>query len=148
MRINAHKPIYETCGELPRIRIATAADAPFVSNIVGVDASEFMKRATTILTDHGGFFLEPITSAVFEAHMFFSESGRGAECVRAARDGLRYAFREMGAAVVFGRIPIDDRPARLITRIIGFKADGVRPREPGGPLVEWFQMRSEECPQQ
>ena len=62
--------------------------------------------------------------------------------------GLGYAFDMMGASVIFGRIPVEDRAARLFTRIIGFRSDGIRPREPDGPLVEWFEMRSAECPPQ
>lgn len=129
----------------PVVRVATAADASFVSEIVGSDATEFMRRAITLLTDHGGFFLEPITSSVFEAHMFFKAEGRGKEALHAARTGLGYMFDLRDAAVVFGRIPLEDRAARIFTRMIGFRSDGIRPREPGGPMVEWFEMRSEEC---
>lgn len=127
------------------IRIGTAADADFVSAIVGTDASAFMERVTTILTPNGGFFLEPITPSVLEAHMFFRPEGRGREALHGARAGLQYAFVHLRALVVFGRIPFEDRAARLFTRIIGFRSDGVRAREPGGPSVEWFEMRSDEC---
>jgi hypothetical protein len=101
-----------------------------------------MRRVTTILSEHGGFFLEPITSSVLEAHMFYRPVGRGREALHAARTGLSYAFEVMDASVVFGRIPVEDRAARLFTRIIGFRSDGIRPREPGGPMVEWFEMRA------
>jgi hypothetical protein len=122
------------------IRVATMADAPFVSEIVGQDASELMGRVTTLLSEHGGFFLEPITSAVLEAHMFYKPEGRGREALHAARTGLGYAFDMLGASVVFGRIPVEDRAARIFTRVIGFRSDSIRPREPGGPMVEWFEM--------
>jgi hypothetical protein len=128
------------------IRVATAADAAYVSAVVGNDCSEFMGRVTTLLSKHCIFFLEPLTSSILEAHMVCSPEGRGKEALRAARTGLGYAFDMLGAAIVIGRIPVADRPARLFTRIIGFKSDGVRPREPKGPLVEWFEMRSEQCP--
>lgn len=104
-----------------------------------------MKRVTTLVSEHGMFFLEPITPSVLEAHMAFSPEGRGWEALHAARAGLRHAFEKMGALVVFGRIPVEDRAARLFTRMIGLKSDGVRPREPGGPLVEWFEVRSDTC---
>lgn len=134
-----HRHNFDDSAGVP-IRVATQADTPFVSEIVGQDASELMARVTTLLSAHGGFFLEPITSAVLEAHMFYRKEGRGREALHAARTGLGYAFDMLGASVVFGRIPAEDRAARLFTRIIGFKSDGLRPREPGGPLVEWFQM--------
>lgn len=130
------------------VRLATSEDAQWISAVIGSDASEYMKRVTTLVSEHGGFFLEPITTSVFEAHMFFSREGRGKEALHAARAGLRYVFGIMRAAVVFGRIPIEDRPARLFTRMIGFRSDGLRPREPEGPMVEWFEMRSDECPRQ
>ena len=127
----------------PLIRLATPDDAPFVSALAGADASAFMGRATTLVSRHGFFFLEPITSSVLEAHMAFDPKGRGREALHAARAGLCYAFEVLKAAVVFGRIPIDDRPARLFTRMIGLKSDGIRPREPGGPLCEWFEVTPE-----
>lgn len=127
------------------IRVATASDAPYVSAVVGSDCSVYMERATALLSKHCIFFLEPLTSSILEAHMVCSQEGRGREALHAARTGLGYAFDMMGAAIVIGRIPVEDRPARLFTRIIGFKSDGIRPREPGGPLVEWFEMRSDQC---
>ncbi len=122
------------------LRVGTAEDAPFVSALIGQDASACMARVTTLISDHGFFFLEPITSSVLEAHMQFDKPGRGREALHAARSGLRYAFAEMGAKVVFGRIPVENRAARLFTRMIGFRSDGIRPGVPDGPLVEWFEM--------
>ncbi len=122
------------------LRVAGPDDAPFVSAMIGQDAAAYMARVTTLISDHGFFFLEPITSAVLEAHMQFAREGRGKECLHAARAGLRYALTEMGAHVVFGRIPVEDRAARLFTRKIGLRSDGIREREPGGPMVEWFQI--------
>ena len=129
----------------PLIRVAGPEDAPFVSAIVGSDASDYMGRVTTLISDHGFFFLEPITSSVLEGHMAFSGPGRGREAIHAARAGLRYCFDVLGALVVFGRVPIENKPARLFTRMIGLSSDGIRPREPGGPLVEWFEIRSDTC---
>ena len=128
----------------PLFRVATAFDAPFVSALVGHDASEYMERVTTLVTPHGFFFLEPITSSVLEAHMAFYPEGRGREALYSARAGLGYAFTELNALVVFGRIPVEDRAARLFTRMIGLKSDGIRPQSPGGPLVEWFEVRADE----
>lgn len=122
------------------LRVAGPEDAPFVSALIGQDASAYMARVTTLISDHGFFFLEPITSSVLEAHMQFDKPGRGKECLHAARAGLRYAFDVLGAKVVFGRISMDDRAARVFTRMIGFKSDGVRPRTPDGEMVEWFEM--------
>jgi hypothetical protein len=127
------------------IRIAESSDAAYVSAVVGSDCSEYMERVTTILSRHCVFFLEPLTRSILESHMVCSPEGRGKEALSAARAGLRYAFSVLAAAVVIGRIPVTDRPARLFTRIIGFKSDGIRPSAPGGPLVEWFEMRSEQC---
>lgn len=126
------------------IRVATENDAPFVSAIADKDASEYMRRVTTLVSPFGFFFLEPVTSSVLEAHMAYLKPGRGKECLHAARAGLRYAFENMGALVVFGRIPVENRAARLFTRLIGLKSDGIRPREPNGPLVEWFEIRSDQ----
>ena len=125
------------------LRVAGPEDAPYVSALIGQDAASYMARVTTLISDHGFFFLEPITSSVLEAHMQFDNPGRGKEAIHAARAGLRYALTVMGASVVFGRIPVEDRPARLFTRMIGLKSDGIRPSAPDGPLVEWFHITKE-----
>ena len=132
----------------PIIRVGTPKDAPFVSAIAGADAAEAMTRVTTLISDHGFFFLEPITGSVLEAHMAFDQKGRGKECVDAARAGLRYCFNALGAVCVFGRIPVENRAARLLTRMIGFRSEGVRPHHPGGPDVEWFEMVAADCPRE
>lgn len=102
-----------------------------------------MGRVTTLISDHGFFFLEPITPSVLEAHMTFEREGRGAEALHAARAGLAYCFGVLGALVVFGRIPVEDRPARLFTRIIGFTSCGIRPHHDDSHLVEWFELRKD-----
>lgn len=128
------------------LRVAGPEDVSFVSALIGQDARDYMARVTTLISEHGFFFLEPITSTVLEAHMQFSHSGRGKEAIHAARAGLRYALTTMGAHVVFGRIPVEDRAARLFTRMIGLKSDGIRPSIPDGPSVEWFQITREDLP--
>lgn len=128
----------------PLIRVAGPDDVEFVSGILGDDASEAMGRMTTLISDHGFFFLEKITPSVLEAHMAFTTDGRGKEALHAARAGLNYCFTALNALVVFGRIPASDRAARLFTRMIGFRSDGVRERNPGGPMVEWFELRGDE----
>lgn len=142
-----HKPRAHSYIRSPfPLRVATGADAPFVSALIGQDATAYMSRVTTLISDHGFFFLEPITSSVLEAHMQFDHPGRGKEAIHAARAGLRYALTEMGACVVFGRIPVEDRAARLFTRMIGLRSDGIRPSTPDGPLVEWFHITKDDLP--
>lgn len=128
----------------PLIRVAGPDDAPFVSALAGGDVSEAMTRVTTLISDHGFFFLEPITPSVLEAHMAFSREGRGKEALHAARAGLHYCFTVLNALVVFGRIPIEDRPARIFTRMIGFRSVGRREHHAGAAAVEWFELRKDE----
>jgi len=127
----------------PSIRLATPADVSFVSEILGEDASEVMRRVITLLSPNGGFFLEPITPSVLEAHMFFRKAGRGKEALHSARQGLRYCFDVLNAAVVFGRIPASDRAARVFTRMIGFRSEGFRNHSGTGDLVELFEIRKD-----
>ena len=128
----------------PLIRVADETDVPFVNALIEGDASEYMARVTTLVTQYGFYFLEPVTSSILEAHMAFYPEGRGRHALKAAREGLRYAFTELNALVVFGRIPLEDRPARIFTRMIGLKSDGVREKSPGGDLVEWFEVRADD----
>ncbi len=127
----------------PIIRVANEHDAPFVSALVGTDAAEYMSRVTTLVTPHGFFFLEPITPSVFEGHMAFHPEGRGKQALRAGRESLAYAFGELGALVVFGRVPIEDRATRMFSRLLGLSSCGARPAHPDGPLVEWFEIRAD-----
>lgn len=125
------------------IRLGTPADASFVSEILGSDAGEVMGRVITLLSPNGGFFLERITPSVLEAHMFFKKEGRGKEALHSAQQGLRYCFDVLDAAVVFGRIPAADRAARLFTRMIGFRSDGLHDHSGTGELVELFEIRKD-----
>lgn len=139
-----HRPEGYDIAPEPLIRVGGPEDVAFVSALAGGDASEAMGRCTTLLSEHGFFFLEPITASVLEAHMAFSPEGRGKEALHAARAGLRYCFTALNALVVFGRIPVENTAARLFTRMIGFRSDGIRPHHDGGPLVEWFEMRADQ----
>lgn len=104
---------------------------------------------TMLIGDHGGFFLEPIVPSVLEAHMFFEEGHRGRNVIAQAKEGLAIAFDYLGAAVVIGRIPLEDKAARLMTRLIGFQSVAIKHKTPGEPLAEWFEMRSPHlCPPQ
>lgn len=127
----------------PLIRVAGPDDAPFVSALAGADVAEAMTRVTTLISPHGFFFLEPITPSVLEAHMAFAPEGRGAEALHAARAGLNYCFTVLNALVVFGRIPVEDKAARLFTRMIGFTSCGIRSHHDDSHLVEWFELRAD-----
>ncbi len=131
-----------TLAPSPLIRVGTADDVAFVSEIVGADATEVMGRCHTLISDHGFFFLEPITSSILEGHINFKPEGRGREALHAMKAGLRYAFEGIGAAVVFGRIPVENRAARMLARLAGMKSDGIRPHQIGGPLCEWFEVKA------
>lgn len=120
------------------LRVAGPEDAPFVSALIGQDATDYMSRVTTLVSGHGFFFLEPITPSILEAHMQFDKPGRGKEALYAARAGLRYAFDTLNAMVVFGRIPLEDRPARMFARLIGLRSVGEREGK------EWFEIRKDE----
>ena len=127
------------------IRLATLDDVPRMaelSDLTPAHLTDAFVRMDMLLDDHSMFFLERITPSVFEAHMVFEPEHRGKSAIASAKAGLAIAFGQLNAAVVFGRIPVEDRAARLLTRLIGFVSDGIRPRHEGGPLCEWFEMRS------
>ena len=76
--------------------------------VIGADAADIMSRVITLLTPNGGFFLEPITSSILEAHMFFRPTGRGKEALHGAtandfpveniiNDGTTSAASRMGS---------------------------------------------------
>ena len=127
------------------IRLATLDDVPRMaelSDLTPEHLEDAFKRMDMLLDDHCMFFFERITASVFEGHIVIEPEHRGKSAIASAKAALDFAFGQLNAAVVFGRIPVEDRAARLLTRLIGFVSDGIRPRHVGGPLCEWFEMRS------
>lgn len=127
------------------IRVADASDVAYVCELTGLDVADYMARCTTFLSANCVFFLEPLTASILEGHMVCKPEGRGREALAAARTALSYAFEFMDVLVIIGRVPVEDRAARIFTRLMGFKSDGIRPRAPGDAMVEWFEMRRPEC---
>jgi hypothetical protein len=130
---------------IPPEAIKVSTDRANLSARCGVEISaDLLARGTFLVSENCVFFLERLTSSVLEGHMVCAPGGRGREALEASRTALGYGFDMLGAAVIIGRVPVEDRAARLFTRWMGFHSDGVREREPNGPLVEWFEMRSGE----
>ena len=127
------------------IRLATLDDVPRMAELSDLTHEHLVdafSRMDMLLGDHCMFFLERITPSVFEGHIVIEPEHRGKSAIASAKAALNFAFGQLNAAVVFGRIPVEDRAARMLTRMIGFVSDGIRPRHEGGPLCEWFEMRS------
>ncbi len=121
------------------MREATSKDIPEVNKILNaasvvggasmgtyarMDAGEVLKSGGVVLVnDHGGFLLIPVYPKEYEAHMFFLPEGRGKAAIAAAKEGLEIMFKK-GAKRILARIPMYDRPSRILTRMMGFTATG------------------------
>lgn len=127
------------------IRVAEEADRFFIRALSEIEPPE---RCLTLVTDYGGFFFDPFTpnGSIVEAHFFFHPKGRGKKAIQDCKDALDYVFHS-GVYMVIGRIPVYDRPAKMMARWAGLRSTGVAEREPGGEMVEWFEIRKDECPQ-
>ncbi len=128
------------------MRLATEADTHFIRAISGIEPPA---RCLVLVTDYGGFFFDPFTpnGSIVEAHFFFHPKGRGKQAIAACKEALEYVFHS-GVYMVIGRIPVNDRPAKMMARWAGLTSSGVAEEYPGGPIVEWFEIRKDECPQQ
>jgi len=125
------------------IREAVESDRAFIFALAEIEPPE---QCLILVTDYGGFFFDPVTpyGSIVEAHFFFHPKGRGKHAVQACKDALDYVFHA-GVHTVIGRIPVEDRPAKLMARWAGLKSYGIAESMSGGPLVEWFEIRKDQC---
>jgi hypothetical protein len=127
------------------IREATKEDTIFLKAILGEDPTPLMERAMVLVDDYGGIFFDPVTPnfSIVEAHFVFHKKGRGKIALRACKQALDFCWNN-GVIIVLGRIPVEDRPAKLMARWAGLKSIGFGTRE-DGVYVEYFEIRRAEC---
>ena len=76
--------------------------------------------------------------------MFFNEKGRGRKAIDFCKAAVEWCW-ENGVYIIIGRIPLDDRPAKLMARWAGMIFVGTGPREPNDVVVDWFELRKDQC---
>ncbi len=77
---------------------------------------------------------------VYTGHYLFAHKGKDA--VRVAKKMLAWMF-DNGTKVMRGETPVDNRPALMMNRLLGFKSYGVN-ESPKWGLHEHFMLTAEE----
>ncbi len=77
----------------------------------------------------------------FEGHYLFSPRLRGKPALDAAKAMLGYMFTTVGARVIVGETPADNRAARLFSRALGFTRRGTTIDASGRPCVVYEMDR-------
>lgn len=62
---------------------------------------------------------------VWQGHSLYLPETRGKEGIEAGREMIRWMF-DYGARMLWGMTPLDNRPAQMFNRLLGFKAAGDR----------------------
>ncbi len=127
------------------IRLATEKDVIFLQALLESDPLPLMERSWTLVNDYGGIFFDPVTPSysVVEAHFAFHPEGRGKKAIIASKEALQYCW-DHGVLVVIGRIPQNDRAAKLMARWCGLKQIGSGWRD-DGEMIDFFEIRNSRC---
>lgn len=78
---------------------------------------------------------------VWQGHSMFLPERRGKEGIASARAMIAWMF-DNGAEMIWGQTPLDNRPAQMFNRLIGFKAKGTGTHHVAGP-VRYFVFEKE-----
>lgn len=96
---------------------------PFVApGFAAFDASPFFNEPRNVMLEHahglGLFFYAG--DGVYEGHYLFGPKLRGREALHTAQRMISEVFTRHGATAILGKVARDHRPARVLTRALGF----------------------------
>jgi len=74
-----------------------------------------------LVTDGGGWLLQPIIGGSYELHTLFLAEARGKSYFRAAKEALRWMFTRTDALEVLTKCPDDNPGARMAATLMGFR---------------------------
>lgn len=90
----------------------------------GFKIEDWVKDGNIVLRFQDNLTLfEKESEGVFIGHYFFN-SAKGKEAIRLSNNCLDYMFNIKKAKLIKGLTPIDNKPARWMSRKIGFKSCG------------------------
>lgn len=77
---------------------------------------------------------------VWQGHSLYLPHRRGKDGIQAGRDMLQWMF-DHGAKMIWGMTPLDNRPAQMFNRLLGFKADDDRIDAAGRPVRTFYMEK-------
>lgn len=91
-----------------------------------VDTSPFFDNPRNIMLEHkfgvSVWFYEG--DGVYDGHYVFGPNLRGKEALDVARDMVNEVFTRYHAKTILGQVAVGNRPARTVTRALGFSRYG------------------------
>lgn len=111
-----------------------------------IDASSFFDNPRNVLLEHphgvSVWFYKG--GGVFDGHFLFGDKLRGKKALVAARGMLNRVFTEHCAETILGQTPRDNRPARVVSRALGFVPYGSGSVDSfNRPCVDYVLTRTE-----
>jgi hypothetical protein len=87
-----------------------------------IDASAFFDNPRNVMLEHphgiAVFFYKG--AGVYDGHYLFGPNLRGKAAIEVAKSMLSTLFTSYGALTILGQTPRENRPARMVTRALGF----------------------------
>jgi len=107
------------------------------------DLTEFVENCDNLALRHGDAvaIFPCISKDEYESHYLFPGTCRGARAVAAGKKILHALFTSYGARAIWGRIPRQNRAARIITRRLGFELVDYRPDALGHECAHYILER-------
>lgn len=111
-----------------------------------IDASSFFDEPRNVMLehDHGISLWFYKGGGVYEGHYAFGPKLRGKDALQAARAMLNAIFTRYSAETILGQVTVGNRPARTVTRSLGFSRYGRGSVDTSNrPCVDYVLTRTE-----
>lgn len=101
-----------------------------------LDGAPLLQSGFMYLCEHGGALFHGEDGLV-EGHYLFLPSLRGAEAMKMALGMINACVLEPSHRMLWGRVPVQNRAARLFTRKLGFVSLGIRDAPLPSEIFVW-----------
>ncbi len=105
-------------------RVANHPDVrPYIGGEGPVDLAPILADAANyaLVTEGGGWLLQPLMPGAYELHTLIVPKGRGRPFFAAAREALRWMFTRTDALEILTRCPDNNPGARMAATLMGFR---------------------------
>lgn len=100
-----------------------------------LDGRPLLDGGLFYLSDLGGMLFHPSDPGIYEGHYLFT--ARGAPVYEMALGMVHACVLEAAHRMLWGRVPVANRAARIFTRRLGFTSLGIRQRPFPAEIFVW-----------
>lgn len=104
-----------------------------------LDGSVLLDGGIFYLSEKGGMLFHPSDPGIYEGHFLFLPRSRPYDL---ALGMVRACVLEAAHRMLWGRVPVANRAARLFTRRLGFESLGVRAAPFPAEIFVWARRQS------